>query len=350
MKTEYRHFAVGLFLIAGFALFVLGCIFFGGSELFTRKICFETYFRDSVQGLDVGGAVKFRGMRIGSVESVTLTNAAYADALAERHLDAESDAADAMLSYVRVVCSVNVDKNPTFDEAGLRRKLKRGLVTNLAMQGITGVLFVDLDFDPTVKPYPIAWESEHLYIPAKSSQLKNIITSIDAVAENLRSVNFSAVVSEIRTLTQTLNGTLRDAKIKELSESFRSLSDSLRTQSDRVGEILTRLDRETLPSFSRRLNATADDTRAALADFRKALANADALLKTATQTFASADSALKTADNTLKAADERLNDPTAREDLSRTLLDLSRAVRSLEALTEALRDDPSSLIWGAAEE
>ena len=71
MKQNTRYFYIGCFVLTGFLLLAFGCILFGGSELFARKVYFETYFNSSVQGLDAGGAVKFRGVPIGKVTSET---------------------------------------------------------------------------------------------------------------------------------------------------------------------------------------------------------------------------------------------------------------------------------------
>ena len=47
MKSSTRHFAIGLFVLAGFGLLALACILFGGSQLFAQKLTFETYFASS---------------------------------------------------------------------------------------------------------------------------------------------------------------------------------------------------------------------------------------------------------------------------------------------------------------
>ena len=37
----------------------------------------ETYIEESVQGLDIGSPMKFRGVLVGKVEEITLTSAVY---------------------------------------------------------------------------------------------------------------------------------------------------------------------------------------------------------------------------------------------------------------------------------
>ena len=57
---------------------VIGVILLGVGTVFEKTSLVETYIDESVQGLDVGSAVKFRGVPIGKVEKISLTSAEYA--------------------------------------------------------------------------------------------------------------------------------------------------------------------------------------------------------------------------------------------------------------------------------
>ena len=48
------------------------------ARFFRKKALVETYIDESVQGLDVGSPVKFRGVPVGRVEQISLTSAEYA--------------------------------------------------------------------------------------------------------------------------------------------------------------------------------------------------------------------------------------------------------------------------------
>ena len=62
---------VTLALVAGI-LFVLG-----GRSLFQPTFTFETYFNESVAGLEIGAPVSFRGVPLGQVTEIVTASALY---------------------------------------------------------------------------------------------------------------------------------------------------------------------------------------------------------------------------------------------------------------------------------
>jgi paraquat-inducible protein B len=61
---------VGLFVLIGIVLIGAGTVILGGQDLFAEPVLMETVFNESVQGLEVGSAVKFRGVQLGSVSEI----------------------------------------------------------------------------------------------------------------------------------------------------------------------------------------------------------------------------------------------------------------------------------------
>src|SRR6186997_779802 len=72
------YFKVGIFVITASVIAVIGVILLGVGSIFQKNFLVETYIDESVQGLDVGSPVKFRGVPIGKVEEISLTSVEYA--------------------------------------------------------------------------------------------------------------------------------------------------------------------------------------------------------------------------------------------------------------------------------
>src|SRR6185369_10194716 len=77
MSMKANYFKLGLFVILALTSLVILLIVIGSGRAFQQKITIETYFNESVQGLDVGSKVKYRGVVIGEVTKITFTYVKY---------------------------------------------------------------------------------------------------------------------------------------------------------------------------------------------------------------------------------------------------------------------------------
>lgn len=157
MATPTRHFRLGLFIVVGVALALGAVLIFGARSLSTDHVRYTTYYDESVQGLEIGAPVKFRGVTVGSVTQITVAPDKRRVAVA---LEVEASE----------VGNVGI-KDAPFDE---------GLRVQLAAAGITGVKFLQIDFfDPESYPPPVLpFEVPERYLPAAVSTLKQVEDSV----------------------------------------------------------------------------------------------------------------------------------------------------------------------------
>ena len=74
---QTNYFKVGLFTALSLGLVILFLVFLGVSNLFQTTELAETYFDESVQGLNIGSAVKYRGVTVGKVTAIGMVNQLY---------------------------------------------------------------------------------------------------------------------------------------------------------------------------------------------------------------------------------------------------------------------------------
>ena len=200
------YFKLGLFVVTATVIAIIGIVVLGGGKFFQKKNIVETYIDESVQGLDVGSPVKFRGGLVGNVEEITLSSAEYST----------------RRSYVlvRVGISRNVfgfplvdPDNPTF-----RAEVKRGLRVRLAPQGLTGQAYLEADYlDPKQNP-PLAidWNPKYAYIPSARSTITQLSDAIERILHNVEQVDIqrltTAMENSLKTIDQ-LAGTVNFDKI-----------------------------------------------------------------------------------------------------------------------------------------
>src|SRR5918999_3274468 len=70
MGSKANPTVIGAFVVGAVALVVVGVLLFGGGKLFQEKMPLVIFFDSSVQGLNVGAPVVFRGAQVGHVTKV----------------------------------------------------------------------------------------------------------------------------------------------------------------------------------------------------------------------------------------------------------------------------------------
>src|SRR5262245_6408217 len=189
MAQTTNHWKLGLFVVVALAIGVAAVVWLGLRRFNRDAFPIVTYFDESVQVLDVGSAVKFRGVLLGTVSSITV-------APDHRHVEVW------MQIYKDTLARMGFDPSRPRDPA---------LRPQLASAGITGVKFVQFDtFLPERYPVPeLDFQPPDLYyVPSVPSTLK----SIEEVANEF--------LAKLPRLTDQLGDTLAEAK-----KSLRMLSD-----------------------------------------------------------------------------------------------------------------------------
>ena len=77
MSLKANYFKLGLFVIGAVVSGVLILVVIGSGRWFQPKLTIETYFNESVQGLDIGSKLKYRGVVIGEVTRIGFTYTTY---------------------------------------------------------------------------------------------------------------------------------------------------------------------------------------------------------------------------------------------------------------------------------
>lgn len=230
------YFKLGLFVIGGVSLFLVVLFALGMGNFFQRTYKMETYINESVNGLEVGSPVKFRGVRVGSVTEIGFVAGKYGKQAAGYR-------------YVYVLCTLEHDVFGTMGIKASREQaveeVERGLRARPISQGLTGQLFLGLDYvDPkTNPPLVIDWEPASIYVPAAPSTL-------------------SRVEAAVLGISTTLEG-LEEAQLPEAVKSFRRFADSASTF----------LESTDMHDVGKRLSATLDQTRTLLARINTLLAD-----------------------------------------------------------------------------
>ena len=325
VSAKAHYFKIGLFVIIGVVLFVLALIVLGADLLFRERILLETYIDESIQGVDVGTAVKFRGVSIGNVRQVDFVYNVY-----QPDTEPSPDVQQSEpFRYVYLLMEVDPKVLGRVDSSSipafLDREVRRGLRIRMTPQGLTGLFFLELDyFDPDrYPPPPIEWEPAHHYIPSARSTITFFIESIAEVFGRLERIDLAGVVDEVTATLQKMQQTLDDAEVATLSRELQGTIASLRDVSD---ELLTLVRQPALQSLSSETLTLISTTRRQIESSGEQI---DRIGDELTQTLAG-----------IRAITERIN---GYMDSERAGEDLDQLRATLESLSQAAATLPGSL-------
>src|SRR6476659_11436582 len=142
MSQRAISFKVGLSVIGAIVAGVAVLLVIGTGRWFKPRVTMETYFNESVQGLDIGSKMKYRGVVIGEVSRISFTYVKYEQdkpmTQRKRYVMGESQLEPRLVGGRAA--------NDIASPESSRLEVERGLRVHLAPQGITGTNYLELDY------------------------------------------------------------------------------------------------------------------------------------------------------------------------------------------------------------
>jgi ABC-type transporter Mla subunit MlaD len=336
-RSRGLYVRVGALVLAGLGLALAFVLFLTANRPGDSAEMYETYLRESVQGLEVGAAVRYRGVSIGRVEGLGLVSAEYHRA--------EGDTFGPAFQLVFVRFSVDtrrVGEGPSVDDA-----IRLGLRARIAAAGITGVYYVELDFvDPERFPASdVPWQPRHTFIPAIPSTVAQVQNAAEALLQKLQGVDVGGLLDNLTGVLADLRRETRDGGgVAETLQEAAALLRTLRAAAEEAD----------LPGLVGEVRGAAAEARGTAAEarelvssreLRQALANAAAAaaeVRTAAARLPATIAALESGLRTARGASTEIQ-----AELAPILRDLRSAVGNLRDTTEALRRSPGQALFGA---
>lgn len=263
MRQQAHYFKIGLFIIGATTLAIVGIVVLGGGKWFERMTMVETYFNESVQGLEIGAPVRLRGVRMGRVESIRLAREEYNIAF---------NPGVGLLPYKGVVVvrmSVRLSVAAHFpeqdEEMRMRKAVDAGWRFQLASKGITGVLYIESEFvDPErYPPMEIAWTPKTPYIPSAPSTITELGTDLRSITRKLEQVDIEKITKDLDTLLTSVTQLVKDVQAEHLGTDARQLIADMRGTIQNARRVLD----------NPHLTKTLKDSAVAMEDFRRTAAD-----------------------------------------------------------------------------
>lgn len=304
--------AVGAFVLGAIALVVVGVVAFGSGQYFKKTNQWVLYFPGSVNGLNVGAPVKFRGVEFGRVTNIELV-------FTPNNPDHQ----------VNIPVYVETDPSKiTFEGTTLRMGdtktaqalVERGLRAQLQPSSlVTGLLFVQIDFFPdTPVRYVLPQPSLPPEIPTVPTTLEEASSVVKEIIGELRNIQLGPMIEQVSAAFNGLDQLINSPEMKKAVERLPEVAHNLNSALSSANGLLARLDGHVGP-FSRRLDTTLVRTQQTLGAVEKAAGAANTIIEPGSPL-----------DHDLRSA----------------LVEIANAARSVQQLADYLERNPSALLYG----
>ena len=320
---------VGLLLVVGLGA-VVGLVLFLGGRQIRGGVHYETYFAESVEGLEVGSPVKYRGVTFGQVSEIGLVSTAYTSLGNEDFRPAAFD-----LVYVRFV----IDPARAGRVLDPANPIGVGLRVRLASQGITGITYLELDVvDPVKFPaMQVPWQPQDNYISSMPSTISQVQTAAQAFLGRLQDIDIEGLADKVGKVLEDVHKQLTDGDARHAlvatAELLQSVQDTVKAAD--------------LPGVAADLRAAAVAVRNA-ADgpaTKELLATTNRAADKLADAAARLPPLIAALEQTTRRANAGVTDVTA--DLAPVLRDARAAAANLRETSDALRHYPAGVLFGA---
>ncbi len=322
MAKPVSKTVIGGFVISAIALLIIGIVVFGGGRFFVKSVKFALFFDHSVKGLNEGAAVVFRGVKIGSVESVAIradTEKLIVDIPVIIELEPER--------FQLKTEDVQILDRP-FERAKVL--IERGLRARLAVESlVTGQLMVEFDFLPDSPVRLRGIDTGYPELPTLPSQL-------DKLRETLGKIPVEEIVEQLLSALGHLDEILGAPEVMDTLGNLAAATEN-------ANQMIIHLDRQIDP-LSAGLQGTMGDARKLMQDVDGEIKPLSAKTQAA---LVSAKAALDQIAGTLQTYEGLVAERSElRNDLSVALNEIAKAAHSIRVLTDYLEQHPEALLQG----
>lgn len=332
MSARANYFKIGLFIIVGVILTVMGVVVLKAGSLFEKRFIMETYFDESVQGLEVGAPIKHRGVKVGTVKKIDFVRNLYKEDLSTEDLFRFG-------RYVVVRVSVhNVFPGLTVEDmtSVLKGQIDEGLRIRLATQGVTGVVHLEVDHLDAKEypPMPITWKPEYFYVPSAPSTIKILGETLNNIAKDLEQANIHKATTDLDQLLLSMKELIEETHMAQIS---RQTSQTLTEFQATVQEARNLLNSPDIKHF-------LTDAAIAAKSARRTLQDVDETSKSLRRASEPLPDTVARLERTLRRVDRLIT--SKNQDLEQTIDNLREISENVRDLTDEAKRYPSRLAFG----
>jgi paraquat-inducible protein B len=317
---------IGVFTLIGLILAGLTLVFLGAGKFMTRTHEVLMYFEKSANGLLVGSDVRFGGVRIGKVKSISVL----VDREANRKIiPVVVELAEKDLRFIGSNEGGGIDFS-SFE--GVAKAVRQGLRAGMKQQSlVTGQLYIEFDIIPGTPGFVYYNKSKppHPVVPTVGTEMDELIAGISNGIQKFNSLDLESAIGDLRKALATADRQIAELNMKQISDNLVSVTGDLRafTGNGKLEAALAKLEAAAvqIEQLSQKANTGIDPL---LAEIHTGLARIDEATREISEFSNPRSPVLLRLQNVLQETE--------------------RATRALKELSNDLKRDPKSILSGKA--
>lgn len=203
MSRDVNTFRVGLFILVSAGLVIGAAVMWGVIRYAHETRTYVTYFDQSVQGLAKNSPVKWRGVTIGTVSSIGLSDVG---------------------TFIEV--EMRIDRSFVVDTA---------MVARVLSPGITGMSYISIEPHIAAEhpPLVLGFKPEHTYIPSAPSP--TMASLMDLMEQRMKELDMKSISDNLTNILQQISLLMAD-------EHYHAMRTNLMNAVEYVSHILDTVD------------------------------------------------------------------------------------------------------------
>ena len=327
MSKKANPTMIGIFVLGATILAVGGIVFIGSIQFLSKKETFVLYFDESVNGLEVGAPVKFKGVPIGQVTEIRI-----------RWNQDETSAHVPIFIEIdvrRLVSRLGVSIDLA-DEEVYRAQVNEGLRGNLVLESlITGLLYIELDYEAGIER-PVFIQDKVILkeIPTTPSAMAEIGKTFTEVIARISAIDVEAINNKLIQMLDSINESIVDMKFSKISDGIIDATESFSSIAK-----------------SEKIAATVDSLNEALIEVRRLAGKIESKIDPVLENAGETNKKLQIALENVSEAVDQLRyafepESSFRYEIESALTELAEAAESARMLVEYLERNPKALLTG----
>lgn len=313
---KVNKFKLGVFVIGTLFLFMAMLIALGLSDHFKPKGHLVTYVSESVQGLEVGSAVKYKGVPVGRVSAIYIETY-------NKNIRIDMD-----INLEAFSVSPDSQMNMTINDFYVFCENERalGLRCRLDYSGLTGLKYIELDYFTTPNS-DFEWRiiADRFYMPVTPSTLNDIIGKLTLAMDNIAEMDFQNMSNQLTSALQGVSDLVNNEDIMNSISKVSSAANNLDKISAALADSLTE---ESVEELMAELHSMVKEVNRLSQQVSEQVENSK---------FSDTTSSIRGG----VASFEKLQ-----RELSNTIVKLNATLDSAGELADSISEDPNSLVFG----